>query len=403
MAPTEIQMVAVEWTTPEQKDWLTNKLPAYEKCASKEASSARRSLANFWPSIYENWEKNWTERKVLWPELDTVAHLTEEQAQVYAEALKKRQKQLRTWFSWHSNRSASRKGRAAQTSTRAVRFLRDLLRPRGGRSLTEPEMYSRLYYASRVRPTVEAIIKSCSSTTRGERLTIIRDCTRSAWENEKDEQVIADVKASLAKVSQISTAGSGDGELEDEENDTQTEETLIEAQENLPAVFTSILEFLAHQTAFSFTVLMGGPDPSKDGEISISYFDIGKTPLGHAFHEFTPDFNSVILGRYLEFLKAVNATSTKSNVLNDTPDHRIDDNSHEGGTNEVVDDAMNDPTVVHDEDESDGLDSMNTACISLNSSTFTHDTSLPRDMHGFWKPARVAGMGTSRVWVGVHP
>lgn len=38
---------------------------------------------------------------------------------------------------------------------------------------------------------------------------------------------------------------------------------------------------------------------------------------------------------------------------------------------------MNDPTVVHDEDESDGLDSMNTACISLNSSTFTHDTSLP--------------------------
>jgi hypothetical protein len=243
MAPTEIQMVAVEWTTPEQKDWLTNKLPAYEKCASKEASSARRSLANFWPSIYENWEKNWTERKVLWPELDTVAHLTEEQARVYAEALKKRQKvgifvslrlllirtqQLRTWFSWHSNRSASRKGRAAQTSTRAVRFLRDLLRPRGGRSLTEPEMYSRLYYASRVRPTVEAIIKSRSSTTRGERLTIIRDCTRSAWENEKDEQVIADVKASLAKVSQISTAGSGDGELEDEEKDTQTEETLIE-------------------------------------------------------------------------------------------------------------------------------------------------------------------------------
>jgi hypothetical protein len=239
-------MVAVEWTTSEQKDWLMKLLPAYEKCASKEGSSTRCNFANFWPSIYENWEKDWTERKVLWPELDTSAQLTEEQKQVYAKALKKRQKvrifislerllirtqQLRTWFSWHSNRSASRKGRATQTSTRAVQFLRDLLRPRGGRSLTEPEMYSRLYYATRVRPTVEAIIKSRSSTTKGERLTVIRDCTRNAWENEKDEQIIADVKARLARVSQAAAPESGDraeSEFEDEEKDTQTDEALIE-------------------------------------------------------------------------------------------------------------------------------------------------------------------------------
>jgi hypothetical protein len=44
--------------------------------------------------MYENWEKDWTERKVLWPELDTSAQLIEEQRQVYAKALKKRQKVL---------------------------------------------------------------------------------------------------------------------------------------------------------------------------------------------------------------------------------------------------------------------------------------------------------------------
>ena len=33
----------------------------------------------------------------------------------------------------------------------------------------------------------------------------------------------------------------------------------------------------------------------------------------------------------------------------------------------------------------------------------TEPTERVRHKHGFWKPARVAGLGTSRVWVGVHP
>jgi hypothetical protein len=92
-------------------------------------------------------------------------------------------------------------------------------------------MYSRLYYATRVRPTVEAIIKSRPSTTKGERLTVIRDCTRNAWENEKDERIIADVKARLARASQAAAPEGGDhaeSEFEDEEKDTQTDEALIE-------------------------------------------------------------------------------------------------------------------------------------------------------------------------------
>jgi hypothetical protein len=42
------------------------------------------------------------------------------------------------------------------------------------------------------------------------------------------------------------------------------------AQENLPAVFTMVLNHLTRYTGFSFLVLMGGPDPSNNSSIAVS-------------------------------------------------------------------------------------------------------------------------------------
>lgn len=120
---------------------------------------------------------------------------------------------------WHSNTTNSRKGRKAQSTTKAARTLNDLLRSRGGRKLTEAEMYSKLYFAQCVRPLVIETNLERNPQTRGEKLAIIRECTKAAWENEKDATVIAEVKCKLKE------SATGNGEKEAEE---LTEEEILE-------------------------------------------------------------------------------------------------------------------------------------------------------------------------------
>jgi hypothetical protein len=138
------------------------------------------------------------------------------------------QQQLCTWVSWHSNQS---KGRVTQSSSKATRFLKELLQSHGGRTLTEAEMYSRHYYTQCIRPSVEALIKQRNSTTRGERLTIIRDCTRQCWEKESNKDIIADIKAKMvaAKSNKKTKKGvSDEDERLDDEDEDLTEEEMIE-------------------------------------------------------------------------------------------------------------------------------------------------------------------------------
>jgi hypothetical protein len=96
-------------------------------------------------------------------------------------------------------------------------------------------MYSRHHYTQRIRPLVDALIKQRKSTTRGERLTIIRDCTRQCWERESDKDIIADVKAKMVdaapkskkKIKKGVSDNEEDERLEDEDEDP-TEEEIIE-------------------------------------------------------------------------------------------------------------------------------------------------------------------------------
>ncbi|KAG2121109.1 hypothetical protein DEU56DRAFT_918347 [Suillus clintonianus] len=286
-------MVTTEWTSKEQKEWLTSHLPGYSKCSSK------ASYAKFWPPVYEQWEEKWPIHKELWPDLPEDEALNAVQSDIMGKAVKKRQKQLRTWVSWHSARSASRKGRAAQSSVRATRLLKDLLQPRGARALSEAEMYSRLYYKTSICPSVEAAISERGSTTQGERLTIVRDMARQCW-----------MKANK-KSKKSNEDGEDDNEtLEDyNEEEELTTEDLLETQENLPAIFNTILTYLAECTKFSFLVLMGGPDPSNNNTITVSSVDVGTTRLGHSAPQCLPDFKENFLGTYLRFLQGVQGNS----------------------------------------------------------------------------------------------
>ncbi|KAG1732345.1 hypothetical protein EDB19DRAFT_1831361 [Suillus lakei] len=245
------KMVASEWTSKEQKEWLAARLSGYLKCSTK------ASYAKFWPPVYEQWEEQWPIHKELWPDLPESETLNAIQSELKGKAVKKRQKQLRTWMLWHSGRSASRKARVAQSSTRATRLLKNLLQPWA----------------------VQAAISECGSTTRGERLTIVRDMARQCWERETDETVIADVKGRM-KAKKTSKKSNEDGEDDEAlEDDDEEEEVTME----------DVLEF-------SFLVLMGGPDPSNNNKISVSSVDVGTTKLGHSAPQCLPDFKENFLG-----------------------------------------------------------------------------------------------------------
>ena len=80
-----IAMAPVPWTTDEQKEWLTQQLPAYQKC------SETGSFSKFWPVLYEGFNEKWPEKNVLWP-TDTPTVLTDTQKGQLREAICKRQK-----------------------------------------------------------------------------------------------------------------------------------------------------------------------------------------------------------------------------------------------------------------------------------------------------------------------
>ncbi|KAG0698530.1 hypothetical protein DFH29DRAFT_1002772 [Suillus ampliporus] len=343
-------MVATEWTSKEQKEWLTSHLPGYSKCSSK------ASYAKFWPPVYEQWEEKWPIRKELWPDLPQDEALNAVQLDIMGKAVKKRQKQLRMWVSWHSARSASHKGRATQSSVRATRILKDLLQPRGARALSEAEMYSRLYYKTSIRPSVEAAISECGSTTRGERLTIVRDMARQCWEREADATIIADVKARM-KAKKKSKKSNEDSEDDDEaledynEEEELTTEDVLETQENLPAIFNTILMYLAQRTKFSFLVLMGGPDPSNNNTITVSSVDVGTTRLGHLAPQCLPDFKENFLGMYLRFLQGIQGNSPEPEGEDEDKSEGEDEGEVEAEEHEDRDEMDADPFADEPENE----------------------------------------------------
>ncbi|KAL4063602.1 hypothetical protein V8B97DRAFT_1920400 [Scleroderma yunnanense] len=143
---------------------------------------------------------------------------------------------------------------------------------------------------------------------------IIHQCTKWAWENEKDSAIVAEVKHKL------------EGSVENMEG-TLTDE--------------KILDWL-------FSVIMGGPDPSQEDEISISLWHIGLTALRHHFSQYLKDFNSRYLDPYSSFLHAVYCLNDNKLIgNNDHGSNHMDDKRDDGRDDKV------EGTAPGDEDSDD--------------------------------------------------
>jgi hypothetical protein len=142
------------WTTAEQREWLTEKLPSYK------ASRNSQVPADIWPSIFEGWFQKWALGEPDASEVNIAAEVRLKNKKKVSVLLQMRVnthfgsrnvQQIREWFKNHSRSSASSGPNAGR------RPVLDL----GGkktkaRKLTVFQAYSKLYYESKVKDAVQA-------------------------------------------------------------------------------------------------------------------------------------------------------------------------------------------------------------------------------------------------------
>ncbi|KAK0505474.1 hypothetical protein EDD18DRAFT_1344299 [Armillaria luteobubalina] len=154
-----------------------------------------------------------------------------------------------------------------------------LLKPR--RRVRAVEVYSHLYYPTRIKPIVVVAIwkKALSNLSRGEKLTLINTITRQTFESESDaikEEIFAAAEQIREERAEAAQRGA------------QTPEEYLDAIDAAPTLLNRFLQDLAIQTGWWFMVIGGGPNPADNGNICTGSFHIGRNEHGHHFeNEYT--------------------------------------------------------------------------------------------------------------------
>ncbi|KAI6146259.1 hypothetical protein BKA82DRAFT_4356660 [Pisolithus tinctorius] len=266
-----------EWTTPEQKKFLQDELVRYSSMSTKEYS-------RYWPTVFKQWSQLWPERAVAFPDLPPDVSLTLEQDKILGDAVTKRQQQLRQWLRWHAGA-----GKNWAANRKTLTIIDGLMKAKT-RIKKLLEIYSKMYYTSQVKPDISTdsnISSLCDQIDKKFRVEPqeIRDevmcihneqhTSRKTPPTESDDEISADV-------------------------DAETRRSNI--QQCAPAL-TQILTHLSQKTGWSFSVLMGGPDPADaEEQCVVASLHIGKNRCGLNFAESYCHFDSTVVQAYVEFL-----------------------------------------------------------------------------------------------------
>ncbi|KAG6818766.1 hypothetical protein H0H93_002005 [Arthromyces matolae] len=306
------------WTTKEQHTWLSTYLDDYRERMSDQ------SYTPFWDRVYEDWEKKYPERVATFPDLSPTDQLTEEQLATLQKAIEKRQAQIQSWFRWRTQK----KGRQADKNV--SKQLQKVLLGSQERLPQLPHIYSDMFYETKIAPVVEQ--QTPKGATNADRFAIANRVTRAMFAAE-DPAVVDQVRARFAELKRekderAERLGLGPT-LEDIENPTLTvyllrkSPTSIRNLENLPAYMGRFLEFLHTSTGWSFSCIMGGPDPSMKNEISVKSYHVGWSPAGKDFSRHYRNYEEDVMVPYTEFLhsicaRSVDEVSIRSSLGTDT-------------------------------------------------------------------------------------
>ncbi|KAJ2975836.1 hypothetical protein NUW54_g11666 [Trametes sanguinea] len=283
------------WATDEQWEWLSARRLEWRQAKTS------GQIPAFLAKTYNTWAQLWSERTLLFGEKDT---LSEEEELQLGKAVKAKQKQLKTWYQNHGGRSngsdAPERGHEIQ-----------LPKVKGTRALQPIEVYSKRYYESKVKPLVEEEIqkrkleRAIEKLSPVERLEIIRQCTRNAFEAESSEirEEIMNASAEEKARSRVLTAACKSATVVQDEERTAGE--YQHAIDHAPAMIERALALIRIMTGGVLTVLWSGPVPEDGGAIGSFAVHQGQTASGHNFAQAMPTFEDAIVRPHVEFARGV--------------------------------------------------------------------------------------------------
>ncbi|KAG9316185.1 hypothetical protein JVU11DRAFT_2206 [Chiua virens] len=211
----------------------------------------------------------------------------DDQAIILSKAWSKCQKQIHSWMHWHAHRSDTR------AATRAlVRLLNGLLEPKSHTSQLS-EIYAKTYWQTRVKDSVPA---------RSNIATIWRSIDEALQKEPKE--VIDKLKLEQAKQRALLQKSIT------KDDDVESDPLIVRWNiQELGPTLHRILEHLSKKTGWSFSLIMGRPDPISPEEGNhITSLHIGADQQGRDFSDVYGKFDTDFVEAYGTFLKRVHGS-----------------------------------------------------------------------------------------------
>ncbi|KAF8069151.1 hypothetical protein FPV67DRAFT_1669174 [Lyophyllum atratum] len=308
-------MPGPRWTTEAQYEFLDSRLKEYLE--AQDVKGPR--YTNFWASLYEDWARQYPENTVLFPE-KLIADYTPDETQLLKRAIKARRQQLQTWFRWRGTTRA--RGTVKQSKVFSKLFTTSRLPQKA-------EIYSKICYEDKIKAVVKEEAERLNIKGRGDILKLRGEITRRMCDEEQDEEIKARVEAEMqAVITRRELA------LESRE---RSNDQIQEAIDDCSAVLNRFLTALSEKTGWAFSVLMGGPDPSRGGDITVASFHAGETGIDNEFGHAHPNFEKVYMEPFTDYLRQLYPSSLRSSRSLDAKSQEFDAN---GDSQEDVRDGM---------------------------------------------------------------
>ncbi|KAG6810165.1 hypothetical protein H0H92_013029 [Tricholoma furcatifolium] len=280
------QMTRDGWTSPAQFEFLESRIASYLD-AQKNCN-----YVLFWANLFEAWEAEFSTRTSLYGD-KPLEEFSGVETAALSTALSQKRAQLQTWFRWHAS---SKSRTASKQSSKLDEVLDAAVR---SRLPHRSQIYAKLYWDSVLKDKVlPALTVPGKSWARGEKMATRNKLVRDLWDQETDLTVKAAVEEHLSKLM-------AERQKDVKVDQTRTPEEYAEGLKELPTFLGNVLHGLRQRTGWSFSVLMGGPDPSIRGEINVASFHVGENGAGLEFGKAVANFDRDFMEPYTEFLVGV--------------------------------------------------------------------------------------------------
>ncbi|KAG1721858.1 uncharacterized protein EDB91DRAFT_1256317 [Suillus paluster] len=244
------------------------------------------NYSNFWQPFFEKWEEQWPPRASLDPTVPVGQALTVEQLKQEAEIRAAVQTRLMVKLCNDNGHSkVAHKANAAGNSV-VNKLLKNIVKgptTTQMRPLKESEVYTKKYYASRVQPCVKDELSAMKEQP---------DAPDLKKTNLREE--ISQLAREMREARHEAAKGR-------ESSEATNEIIVLRFTEILSTFFGELHE----ATGWTFSVLLGGPDPSNGGTIDVSSLHVGSMKLGNRFNQAFANFNDNVMVPYYEFVSHV--------------------------------------------------------------------------------------------------